>query len=336
MRERCVSCHGGGVTTGNLLDDAVERVVLTDHTGMSGAALERVRLSDGRSLIVKRFNPESDVTLDLTGGTVGWEHVLWQTGALRRLPVGVSHALVDTWVEDGDTVIVMRDLGGAVLTWDDRLDAARCTWVLERLGTLHRHFLADAPDGLAPLDQVLALFAPARMQRRAADFELLRIALCGWEIFADSVPADVAEPVLRLLEDVKPLARALLSRPVTLLHGDLATVNMAVELDDLVLIDWAMPTVAPGAIDLARFIAGCSSVVDLSREEMLAVYQRAAGPAYDETAMRLALLAGLVWLGWNKALDAAEHPDPATRAREQADLDWWVAEARKTFESGAI
>jgi thiamine kinase-like enzyme len=132
------------------------------------------------------------------------------------------------------------------------------------------------------------------------------------------------------------LTRALLSRPVTLLHGDLATVNMAVELDDLVLIDWAMPTAAPGALDITRFIAGCSSVVDLSREQMLAVYQRAAGPAYDETAMRLALLAGLAWLGWNKALDAAEHPDPAVKAREQADLDWWVTQARTTLESGAM
>ena len=57
------------------------------------------------------------------------------------------------------------------------------------------------------------------------------------------------------------------------------------------------------------------------------------GPACDERSMRLALLAGLVWLGWNKALDAAEHPDPAIRARETADLDWWVRAARTTLES---
>jgi hypothetical protein len=324
------------VTTGNLLADAVERIAITEHTGLSGAAIERVRLADGRSLIVKRFNPASDVTLWMTGGEVGWEHVLWQSGALHQLPVGVNHAIVDTWVEDGDTVIVMRDLGGAVLTWDDHLDATRCAWLTERVGRLHRHFLAHPPEGLAPLDRVLNIFAPTRLQERSAEVELLRLAIRGWEIFADIVPGDVAEPVLGLLDDIEPLASALLSRPVTLVHGDLATVNMAVELDDLVLIDWAMPTAAPGALDITRFIAGCSSVVDLSREEMLGVYRRAAGPAYDETAMRLALLASLAWLGWNKALDAAEHPDPATRARELADLDWWVMEARKTFESGAI
>jgi tRNA A-37 threonylcarbamoyl transferase component Bud32 len=324
------------VTSGNLLTDAVERVVLTEHTGLSGAAIERVRLADGRSLIVKRFNPTSDVTLWMTGGEVGWEHVLWQSGALEQLPVGVNHAIVDTWVEDDDTVIVMRDLGGAMLTWDDHLDATQCTWLLEHVGRLHRHFLAHPPDGLAPLDLVLDIFAPARIQARSAEIELLRLALRGWEIFEDTVPGDVAEPVLGLLDDIEPMTSALLSRPVTLVHGDLATVNMAVELDDLVLIDWAMASAAPGALDITRFIAGCSSVVDLSREEMLEVYQRAAGPAYDETAMRLGLLASLVWLGWNKALDAAEHPDPVTRAREKADLDWWVNEARKTLESGAI
>jgi hypothetical protein len=52
--------------------------------------------------------------------------------------------------------------------------------------------------------------------------------------------------------------------------------------------------------------------------------------------MRLALLAALVWLGWNKALDAAEHPDPAKRERERADLDWWVAQGRRTLAAGLL
>lgn len=323
------------MTQGNLLDGVVERVALSEHAGLSGAPLERVRLADGRSLIVKRFTAETDITLALTGGEVGWEHVLWHSGALKQLPIGVNHAIVDSWVENGETVIVMRDLGTKMLTWENRLDAARCTWLVEHVGRLHRHFLGHPPDGLAPLDQVLSLFSPNRIKDHA-HLQLIELALRGWEIFEDTVPTDVAAPVLRLLDDIAPLTKGLQSRPLTLVHGDLATVNMAFELDDLVLIDWAMPTAAPGALDLSRFIAGCSSVVDLSREEMLAVYQRAAGPAYDETAMRLALLAALVWLGWNKALDAAEHPDPAIKAREKADLDWWVIQARTTLESGAM
>ena len=48
--------------------------------------------------------------------------------------------------------------------------------------------------------------------------------------------------------------------------------------------------------------------------------------------MRLSLLGAFCWLGWNKALDAAEHPDPAVRARERQDLDWWVQQARWTLK----
>lgn len=52
--------------------------------------------------------------------------------------------------------------------------------------------------------------------------------------------------------------------------------------------------------------------------------------------MRLALFAGLADLGWNKALDAVEHADGAVRARERADLDWWVAQACRTLELGLL
>jgi thiamine kinase-like enzyme len=144
----------------------------------------------------------------------------------------------------------------------------------------------------------------------------------------------VVEQVFALLEDVTPLQRVLEEGPVTMTHGDLATVNMGVEGDTLVLIDWAMPTRAPGALDVARFLAGCASVVDLGREELIAAYRHHAGPAYDERSMALALLSGLLWLGWNKALDAVEHPDPQIRARERADLQWWVDRARDALETG--
>jgi hypothetical protein len=43
-----------------------------------------------------------------------------------------------------------------------------------------------------------------------------------------------------------------------------------------------------------------------------------------------------MWLGWNKALDAVEHPDPLIRARERADLDWWVGRARACLETGDL
>lgn len=338
VAEDCPECHRGGVAPSELLHNAVRRVVIAGHEGKSGAGLERVWLEDGRALVVKKVTVESDLTLSALGGTVARECLLWQSGVLDRLPPGVGHAILDAWVEeDGTSVIVMRDLGASVLTWGDHLSATATRRVVDGVAALHREFLDDAPADLAPLKDVLELFAPHRITPlAAAGSELLRVALRGWEIFVDTAPSDVTEPVMALLADSSNLATALLECPVTLIHGDLATVNMAFEGDDLVLIDWAMPTNAPGMLDIARFLAGCASVIEPSREQFLAAYAEAAGPAYDERAKRLALLAALAWLGWNKALDAAEHPDPAIRAREQHDLDWWVTAARITLERGDL
>ena len=317
--------------------DAVERVVLSGHEGKSGAGLERIRLADGRVLILKRIEPGTDFTIEATGGLPGREILLWRSGVLDRLPDGVGHAIVDAWAEGDCTVLVMRDLGDAVLTWGDRLDADRARWVMQRAAALHRTFLGAAPPDAVPLQQTLAIFAPDTVRPLAEKgIELMRLVLRGWEIFADEVPPDVGDAVFELLGDVTPLRRVLEKGPVTLNHGDLATVNMAIEGDTLVLIDWAMPTAGPGALDIARFVTGCSSVVDPSREELLAAYRDAAGPAYDARCERLSLLAATLWLGWNKALDAVEHPDADTRARERADLDWWVRQSRAALEEGVL
>jgi hypothetical protein len=320
------------------LGDVVDRVPLAGHVGKSGAGLERVRTADGSSYVVKRITADSDILHALLGGGPGREYLLWREGTLDRLPAGVAHAVVDAWCEDETTVIVMRDLGDGVLTWDDRLTARQTRWVMQRVGALHRAFVDDPPRAVAPLAPVLDQFAPHRLGALTGfDNPLPALAVRGWEIFSDLVAHDVSEAVLAILADARPYASALVAAgSPTLVHGDLATVNMAFEGDDLVLLDWAMPVVAPGTMDVARFIAGCSSVVELDREATIAAYRDAAGPAYDETAMRLSLMLGLVWLGWNKALDAAEHPDPATRAREREDLDWWVAQARTTLEAGVL
>ncbi len=304
---------------------------------MSGASLERVLLADGRRLVVKRVTPETDITLRLLGGTVSGEYLVWRSGGLDRLPAGVGHALEDGWVEGDATVIVMRDLGDSALTWDDRLTAEQTRMVVDRCARLHRAYLRDPPPDLCPLDKVLDLFAPHRIDVLAGEGnELARLAQRGWELFQERVDADVSQPVMRLLADVRPLADALLRGPVTLLHGDLATVNMALEDDVLVLLDWAAATAGPGVLDVARFLAGCSSVLGLEREEVLAEYERAAGPAADAQSTSAALLAGLLWLGWNKALDAAQHPDLEIRAREAADLDWWVRQARAALDEGVV
>jgi hypothetical protein len=317
----------------------VGRTPLGHHVGKSGATLERVRLDDGRSLVLKRLTPRDDLVMAVTRDRVGREFVLWRSGVLDRLPGGVGHAVLDGWVKKDGAVLVLRDLGDAVLTWDDRVDTRRCQWMLERLARLHTAFLDQPlePGAATPPEELVALFAPRLMVPHGVGGNpLVAASMRGWELFPGLVPGDVADAVLGLLEHPRPLVTALRNRPCTLVHGDLATVNMAVEDDTLVLIDWGLCAHLPGAMDVARFVAGCSSVVEPSREEVLQGYAEAAGPAYDEAAMRLSLLAALVWLGWNKALDAVEHPDPEKREREREDLAWWVREAQTTLAAGLL
>lgn len=324
-----------------LEERVVERTPVTAHVGKSGASLERWRLDDGTSLVVKRLRPDQDLLMTLTHDSSGREYELWAGGLLDHLPAGVSHAVVAGWTEPGGAVLAMRDLGDAVLTWEDRLDARRCSWVLQRLAELHTA-LSEAPTGrwrhsLLDISVLLTLFAPDRIAPYVGGASALPgLAVRGWRIFEELVAPDVSGPVAELLARPAPLVDALRRCPCTVIHGDVATVNMAISSDVLVLLDWSMCASAPGTVDLARFIAGCASVVDPSREDMIEAYAAAAGSAFHEEALRLGLLTGTLWLGWNKALDARDHPDEALRDREREDLDWWVRQARTTLRSGIL
>lgn len=322
----------------SILDGALRREPLDGHDGKSGAALERVVLADGRRVVVKRLDPSTDLMMRLTHDPVGREYALWSSGRLGLLPDGVGHAVLDGWTEDVGSTLVLRDLGRSVLSWDDRLDRGRWLFLVERVAALHLAGLhtAGADPGLAGLEDQIGLFGPRRARALAPERELMALVSRGWEHFRRLAPGDLAELVPALADDPAPLATALRARPATLVHGDLSAVNLAIEGDTVVLLDWGLSAAAPGALDIARFIAGCASVVEVSREQMMADYRDAAGTAYDESAMRLALLAALVWLGWNKALDAAEHPDPAKRRQEADDLAWWVAQGAATLDTGLV
>src|SRR4051812_46362934 len=111
MARRPPECHGGWMAPAELLDDAIERTTLVDNVGKSGASLERIRLGDGRSVVVKRVTPATDFTLAAFGQSIAQEFLLWRSGGLERLPENVAHVVIDGWTEGDDTtVIVMRDL----------------------------------------------------------------------------------------------------------------------------------------------------------------------------------------------------------------------------------
>lgn len=317
-----------------LLDRAVERVSLDGHDGRSGAHIERVRLDDGTSLILKTATMANDLTVALTGG-IPREQRLWESGALDRLEAPVQHAIIDVW-DDGDaTLTLMRDLGGAVPGWSRVLTAAETSRVLGAMTSLHSTFEGQPPEDLVPLETRLGLLSPRVMAGAQGSHPLADVVLHGWELFAELTPPDLMAAVSALHADVAPLAAAMGEGGVTMLHADLWLVNLALEPDGVVLLDWAVATAGPPALDLVIFLSGSAAHVEPSREEIIAEF-RTLSPRVSDQAMDLALLQGLLEMGWNKALDAAENDDPAVRDRELADLRWWQARATETLDRGRL
>ena len=330
-----------------VLDTALDRAPVNDD-GRSGATLERVLLADGARVVVKRFDPTVDLVMRLSGDSRGREVDLFRRGILDRLPATVSHAVIDGWYDDeGHGVLVMRDLRDAVLGWTSIVSRKQARAMFGAVADLHASFLGAAPDGLTPMDVLLSIFEPRRVNPYRGE-ALVDYALRGWEYWVEVAPGEVGERVLDLAQDTTPLASACRRLPATLVHGDLATVNMAFEADRpgcLTLIDWGMAAAGPAEVDIGRLLAGCahlfgpvgrveSESITARLDGLVALHRESAGPAYDETALRLGLLSGLTWLGWNKALDIVEHPDPAVRDRERAALPWWLHQAELALEAG--
>ena len=139
--------------------------------------------------------------------------------------------------------------------------------------------------------------------------------------------------------------------PTTLLHGDLATVNMAFEPDRpgcLTLIDWGLAAAGPAELDIGRLLAGCAHLFGpVGRRggarrswpgSTTSSPCSARSPARRTTTPPCGWVCspGITWLGWNKALDIVEHPDPAVRERERVALPWWLRQAELALETGLI
>ncbi len=331
-----------------VLQGILDRSPLNDD-GRSGAVLERVSLADGSRVVVKHFDPTVDLVMRLSGDPTGREVELVRRGVFDGLPATVLHPVIDAWYDDGRGVLGMRDLGDAVLTWKSIVSRDQARTMFAVIADLHAAFLGSAPDALTPLDLLLGLFEPRRL-RPYAGSSVVDYALRGWEYWPEVAPGEVGERVLALAHDTAPLAAACRALPTTLLHGDLATVNMAFEPDRpgcLTLIDWGLVAAGPAELDIGRLLAGCAqlfgpvgrdpsaTIVD-RLDGLVALQREVAGPSYDDDAMRVGLLSGLTWLAWNKALDIVEHPDPAVRERERVALGWWLHQAELAFETGLV
>lgn len=317
-----------------LLDTVVERrSMVTD--GKSGALLERVRLADGQTLVVKHVDSGSDWIMQATGdpGRVGR---LWSSGVFAVVPAVIDHAILAVEPDGaGGWRVGMADVSEAVFPRRRRLSHAEGRRLLAAAAELHGAFRGrPRPDGLAPLAELYRFLSPQVARRFAAQASVPRSAVRGWETFAELVPADVAAAVARIHQRPEALAQVLTRRACTLVHGDLKLANLGFRGDRVVVLDWGTLTSwAPAAVDFAWFLAVNGARIDATHDELLADVEAAAGTGHDGDAMRLALLGALAQLGWEKALRATEAVDAAVRHREREGLAWWSARAREALQA---
>lgn len=305
-------------------DQVVERMPYAPGGGRSGALLERVRLADGSWLVAKRSLPATDLAMRLTGDD-GRLARLWEAGVFDLLPPEVDSAIVAV-ERDGDEVVVyMRDVSGALLDDDRVLSRQENLRVLLAVDAVHRRLADVDVAGLCPVEKRVTVLCPEAMRACTTDNPLAPLALDGWGHFHARVPDEVARVVEAVHARPSEFAARVASCPHVLIHGDLRLANVGLLPDLVVLLDWGSLTGrAPAEVEFAWYLALSASRIDATREEFLDDLITVRGERFDREAWDLGCIAALSMLGWNKALDAAEHPDPAVREREAVDLEWWV------------
>lgn len=321
-------------TQATLSEQMVERQPL-DSAGASGNAVERVTLRDGRHLICKRVSQEWDWLSRATNdeGRALW---MWTSGLFERIPPAIAHATVAVEADGPGWSVFMHDVSAALVPGDRRLDRASTRRVLAAMAELHLTFWGERFPQLCGLEdryRLLSLQTAKRELERGNPVGDI-INRC-WEAFSELVPDDIASAILTIVDRPSLLVEQMEKCEQTLIHGDLRLSNLGFLDNQVVLIDWGERTgTAPAAVELASFLVFDAKRLDVSREDVITDFRGFYGDHFDETALQLALIGGLVQLGCHPVLDMVLGGGEASRASAMSELDWWtrtVATALQTW-----
>jgi aminoglycoside phosphotransferase (APT) family kinase protein len=299
------------------------------HAGQSGTSLERIVLADGRRLVVKRLSGDDWVARVTHDG--GREASLWTEGVLARMPHEIDHAVLAAGREGRGTWLLMRDVSDELLRPDRRLTREESRRLLATFAAMHRRFAGEEIDGACSLEDRIVLAAPATVAGEVDGVDYLpKILAVGWDVFAETVPADVATAVLGAVENPEPLARELARCASTLLHNDLRGANLGLLSDRVIVLDWGLAGTGPCELDFAWYLFVNGWRIDATREQLVDDFRHAAADLYDPGALALAWLAQLCWHGPLLAHELVEASDEK-RERARDELSWWIARVREAL-----
>jgi hypothetical protein len=311
-----------------LLAGATSREPVKSPDSKSDAAFERVVIG-GRGFVVKHFTrPDwlADASADGTCRAVG----LFEAGLYDLVgdivdPTVVGAARLSPDGTGWPAALLMRDAATEFVPVDATVALETHAAFLEAMAALHARFWERPPPlDYMPFPRNYGFLSPRtaaeEREQRGDRSDVLRAVVRGWEQVAALRP-EIWALVRDLLDDPTPLLDALAGTPVTFLHGDWKMGNLGCRADGrVVLVDWDRPSVGPGAAELAWYLAVNCDRLPESKEQAIERYRNAlerrgiTTDAWWQTQLELALLGGLLQLGWSKT----GQPD---------ELDWWAAAA---------
>ena len=314
----------------SILDGTLERGPFAGEGGRTGASFERAVLADGTPVVIKHVSP--DDWLMVASGGVSHLDRLWRAGVFERVPAVIDHTMLAMERSDDGFVLVMRDVSEHVLVEGQVLSRADNRRVLEAVDAMYRAYWGETVPG-CPLNNHLAAFTP-QMSALVDHLgtPIPKLMLRGWEMFADVAPTDVTSAMHAILDDPRALVDEIEKRPTTFIHGDLRLHNMGMNDERVVLLDWEIAGNAPPGVEFGWYLIIAASRIAATREQISDDFREISGELFDPRAFELGMTTALMCLGWNKAIDILENPDPAIRAQERADLDWWIARVRTALE----
>lgn len=310
------------------------RTTLSDPRGNSGNKIERVELSDGRTLILKTVSREWDWIARATNDD-GRIVKLWDHGALDRMPPSIDHTIVGVEREDGFWRIFMRDAADTLLRDDIRHDGRTARRLLEAAADLHAVFWeADLP-GLCSIEDRYRMLSPAtaRREKQSGDARVADLIERSWAAFYENTSADIAKIIGRLADDPTPIADELRTCKQTLIHGDLRIGNAGFDGDRTILVDWGERVgMAPPAVELAWFIGFDAKRLDITRDEIVDMFRELYGERFEDRALQLALIGGLVHLGAHIGLQFVSADDDSKLAAAKEEIAWWIQNVTRALE----
>lgn len=319
-------------TVEELLRDVTERAPLAHSDSKSGAPMERVRIGE-EWFVTKVLDVDIDWTMRAVGDLGCKTLQLWRSGLLDALPGSFNQPIIgcahDPHRGPGGrgTVLLMRDVGRWMVPEGDRpISLEQHLRFLEHMAELQAAFWDfDDRFGLTPLANRYLECSPwtaIAEQAIGADTFVPKLIGQGWELFPIHAPR-AAEIVMPLLQDLSPLLWALEQTPMTLLHGNWKLGNVG--SDDhgrTVLIDWETPGRGPGCSELVWYLSLNAARLPHAKEAAIDEYRAAlerngiTTEPWWEQQLSLALLAGTVQMGWEKALGGPGE-----------ELSWWEERA---------